>query len=183
MYGADQVLDEMIYNLCDNAIKYNNPGGEVYVSVSMKEDHPVVTVRDTGIGIPEHDLPNVFQWFYRVNKSHSKEIGGTGLGLSIVKHGALFHDAELEIEKRRSDAQKDADRSAQAVIDEAKVTADGIIKKARAEAQKEHDELISSARKEVAAAAVEMAEKIVSESTLDSYDTFIAATRKEESND
>ena len=100
MYGADQVLDEMIYNLCDNAIKYNNPGGEVYVSVSMKEDHPVVTVRDTGIGIPEHDLPNVFQWFYRVNKSHSKEIGGTGLGLSIVKHGALFHDAELEIESK-----------------------------------------------------------------------------------
>ena len=100
-----------------------------------------------------------------------------------AKYEAMLENAELEIEKRRSDAQKDADRSAQAVIDEAKVTADGIIKKARAEAQKEHDELISSARKEVAAAAVEMAEKIVSESTLDSYDTFIAATRKEESND
>lgn len=100
VYGADQVLDEMIYNLCDNAIKYNNPGGEVFVSVSMREEHPVVTVKDTGIGIPEHDLPNVFQRFYRVNKSHSKEIGGTGLGLSIVKHGALFHEAEIEIQSK-----------------------------------------------------------------------------------
>lgn len=96
--GADQVLDEMIYNLCDNAIKYNKPGGEVFVTVSVRGTRPVVSVRDTGIGIPENDLPHVFQRFYRVNKSHSKEIGGTGLGLSIVKHGALFHEAELEIE-------------------------------------------------------------------------------------
>lgn len=96
--GADQVLDEMIYNLCDNAIKYNKPGGEVFVTVSVRGTRPVVSVRDTGIGIPENDIPHVFQRFYRVNKSHSKEIGGTGLGLSIVKHGALFHEAELEIE-------------------------------------------------------------------------------------
>jgi len=96
--GADQVLDEMIYNLCDNAIKYNKPGGKVFVTVSLRGTRPVVSVKDTGIGIPENDLPHVFQRFYRVNKSHSKEIGGTGLGLSIVKHGALFHEAELEIE-------------------------------------------------------------------------------------
>ncbi len=100
VFGADQVLDEMIYNLCDNAIKYNVPGGEVFVNITVRDLRPVVSVRDTGIGIPADDLPRVFQRFYRVNKSHSKEIGGTGLGLSIVKHGALFHEAELEIESR-----------------------------------------------------------------------------------
>ncbi|MBR6806777.1 MAG: hypothetical protein IKM46_00200 [Clostridia bacterium] len=100
VFGADQVLDEMIYNLCDNAIKYNRPDGEVFINIYLRDLRPVVSVRDTGIGIPPDDLPRVFQRFYRVNKSHSKEIGGTGLGLSIVKHGALFHEAELEIESR-----------------------------------------------------------------------------------
>ncbi len=96
--GADQVLDEMIYNLCDNAIKYNRRGGKVQVKIYERGRCPVVSVKDTGIGIPPEDVDRVFQRFYRVNKSHSKEIGGTGLGLAIVKHGALFHDATLEIE-------------------------------------------------------------------------------------
>ena len=70
------------------------------MNISFNDLRPTVSVRDTGIGIPDEDLPRVFQRFYRVNKSHSKEIGGTGLGLSIVKHGALFHEAELEIESK-----------------------------------------------------------------------------------
>lgn len=100
VFGADQVLDEMIYNLCDNAIKYNKVGGRVDVSIYTREGRAVLAVKDTGIGIPEADTARVFQRFYRVNKSHSKEIGGTGLGLSIVKHGALFHEAEIEIDSR-----------------------------------------------------------------------------------
>ncbi len=93
-----QIAEEIVYNLCDNAIKYNRDGGCVTVSVSETEGHPQVQVSDTGIGIAEEELERVFERFYRVNKSHSKEIGGTGLGLSIVKHGAAYHDAALTIE-------------------------------------------------------------------------------------
>ncbi|MGE4277603.1 MAG: ATP-binding protein [Lawsonibacter sp.] len=96
--GVPAVLDEMIYNLCDNAIKYNRPGGSVTLSVSPNEHGGEVTVTDTGIGIPLQDQERVFERFYRVDKSHSKEIGGTGLGLSIVKHGAALHDARVELE-------------------------------------------------------------------------------------
>lgn len=96
--GSEQIINEMICNLCDNAIKYNVSGGSVRVSVQKRENRTVLTVSDTGIGIPDEDRDRVFERFYRVNKSHSKEVGGTGLGLSIVKHGAIFHSAAVELE-------------------------------------------------------------------------------------
>ncbi|MGN0659484.1 MAG: sensor histidine kinase [Emergencia sp.] len=95
-----QILEEIVYNLCDNGIKYNKENGSVTVRVHEEKGRPAVTVSDTGIGIPEEDIDRVFERFFRVNKSHSKEIGGTGLGLSIVKHGAAYHDAEIRIESR-----------------------------------------------------------------------------------
>ena len=97
--GARQVLYEMIYNLCDNAIKYNRKDGEVEVTVSRgRNGRAVVSVADTGIGIAKEDQERIFERFYRVDKSHSRETGGTGLGLSIVKHGAILHDAKIKIE-------------------------------------------------------------------------------------
>lgn len=97
--GVRQVLYEMLFNLCDNAIKYNQPGGSVRVSILKKQDGKAeIKVQDNGIGIaPEHQ-ERVFERFYRVDKSHSRETGGTGLGLSIVKHGALLHNAKLTLE-------------------------------------------------------------------------------------
>ena len=96
--GLPSVVEEMVYNLCDNAIKYNRPGGEASVRVEDGADAVTVTVSDTGIGIPPEDRERVFERFYRVDKSHSKAIGGTGLGLSIVKHGAALHNAQLELD-------------------------------------------------------------------------------------
>lgn len=99
--GIPSVLDEMVYNLCDNAIKYNHPGGTVNVTVAPTDDGSAeVTVEDTGIGIPVEDQSRVFERFYRVDKSHSKEIGGTGLGLSIVKHGASLHGAQIHMDSQ-----------------------------------------------------------------------------------
>ena len=98
IHGIRQIAEEILYNLCDNAIKYNRPGGTVTVTVFSREGRPAVEVRDTGIGIPEKEQNRVFERFYRVDKSHSKELGGTGLGLSIVKHGAAFLGAGLELE-------------------------------------------------------------------------------------
>ncbi|MBR6521449.1 MAG: histidine kinase [Oscillospiraceae bacterium] len=95
--GVRQILSEMIYNLCDNAIKYNKEGGSVDVHVRRNNPNTIVTVADTGIGIPYAHQSRVFERFYRVDKSHSKEIGGTGLGLSIVKHGAQYHNARTEL--------------------------------------------------------------------------------------
>ncbi|MBQ9764931.1 MAG: ATP-binding protein [Lachnospiraceae bacterium] len=96
--GVTVILDEMISNLCDNAIKYNKENGTVIVNISNTENGVSITVSDTGIGIPKEHLNRVFERFYRVDKSHSKQIGGTGLGLSIVKHAAIFHNAEFSIE-------------------------------------------------------------------------------------
>ena len=96
--GVRQILDEMIYNLCDNAIKYNKKNGKVEVIVKDYISNVSVTVKDNGIGIPAEELDRVFERFYCVNKSHSKESGGTGLGLSIVKHGAIFHKAKINID-------------------------------------------------------------------------------------
>ena len=96
--GIRQILDEMIYNICENAIKYNRPGGSVSIWVGNTLEGPKVSVTDTGIGIPKEHLERVFERFYRVDKSHSKEIGGTGLGLSIVKHGALLHQAKVSVD-------------------------------------------------------------------------------------
>lgn len=96
-FGIRQILDEMIYNVCENAVKYNNEYGRVSVWVGNTLDGPKVTVSDTGIGIPKEHHERIFERFYRVDKSHSKERGGTGLGLSIVKHGALLHGAKVTV--------------------------------------------------------------------------------------
>ncbi len=96
--GARKILDEMLYNLCDNAIKYNKDGGTVDIIISQTEDGAHVMVRDTGIGIPAAHQSRVFERFYRVDKSHSKKVGGTGLGLAIVKHGAMYHHAKISME-------------------------------------------------------------------------------------
>ena len=93
--GNRQILEEMIYNLVDNGIKYNHEGGNVRIRVAEENGRAVVSVADNGIGIPKDQQSRVFERFYRVDKSHSKEIGGTGLGLSIVKHGAAFHKAAV----------------------------------------------------------------------------------------
>ena len=96
--GAEKILDEMIYNLCDNAIKYNKENGIVDVIINTTSNKVNLTVRDTGIGIPQADQKRVFERFYRVDKSHSNQVGGTGLGLAIVKHGAIYHDAQITLE-------------------------------------------------------------------------------------
>ena len=93
--GVRQILDEMIFNLCDNAIKYNNNGGSVTVLLSYTNGRPTITVKDTGIGIAQDKISRIFERFYRVDKSRSKSEGGTGLGLSIVKHGAMYHNADI----------------------------------------------------------------------------------------
>ena len=98
--GVRQVLSEMIYNICENAIKYNRPGGSVTVWVGNTLSGAKVIVTDTGIGIPEDQIERVFERFYRVDKSHSRETGGTGLGLSIVKHGALLHGATIHVDSK-----------------------------------------------------------------------------------
>jgi two-component system phosphate regulon sensor histidine kinase PhoR len=97
IYGIPQLLQGIIYNLCDNAIKYNREGGSVIVSVKNEEHQVQLSVVDTGIGIPVEHQERIFERFYRVDKSHSKEIGGTGLGLSIVKHAARLHDASINV--------------------------------------------------------------------------------------
>ena len=96
--GVWRLLGEIVYNLCENAVKYNRPGGEVTVEIREQSGAAVLSVADTGIGIPPEHQSRVFERFYRVDKSHSKAIGGTGLGLSIVKHGAQFHHAEIQME-------------------------------------------------------------------------------------
>jgi len=96
--GVHRILEEMIFNICDNAVKYNVDGGSVKVWVGKTLEGPKVIVEDTGIGIPENEKERIFERFYRVDKSHSKETGGTGLGLSIVKHGAIFHNAQIRVE-------------------------------------------------------------------------------------
>ncbi len=90
-------IDELIYNLVDNAIKYNKDNGKIYITVGVCNTKPFVTVRDTGIGIPEKYLDRIFERFFRVDKSHSKKINGTGLGLSIVKHIAIINNASISV--------------------------------------------------------------------------------------
>lgn len=98
MEGIPQLINSMVYNICENAIKYNRPGGSVVIQVAEFSGYPRISVRDTGIGIPKKDRARIFERFYRVDKSHSKEVGGTGLGLSIVKHAAKLHNAKLEVD-------------------------------------------------------------------------------------
>jgi two-component system phosphate regulon sensor histidine kinase PhoR len=97
IFGVRQILEEMIYNLCDNAIKYNYENGKVDVNVKTFSDQVVLTVADNGFGIPREHQSRVFERFYRIDKSHSRETGGTGLGLSIVKHSAEFHNAKIRL--------------------------------------------------------------------------------------
>lgn len=96
--GVRQVLDEMLYNMIENAIKYNKEGGLVSAWVGNTLQGIKIIVRDTGIGIPKEEQERIFERFYRVDKSHSKATGGTGLGLSIVKHGALMHGAKIDVD-------------------------------------------------------------------------------------
>lgn len=96
--GEDSMLSEMVYNLCENAVKYNRSGGSVWVALEEQADEIQLSVRDNGIGIPEDSKLRVFERFYRVDKSRSKQIGGTGLGLSIVKHVVEFHQGRVQLE-------------------------------------------------------------------------------------
>lgn len=96
--GVYRILDEMIWNICENAVKYNKEGGGVKVWAGRTLDGPKVVVQDTGIGIPKDEMERIYERFYRVDKSHSKETGGTGLGLSIVKHGAAMHNVKIKTE-------------------------------------------------------------------------------------
>ena len=88
---------QILFNLVENGIKYNRENGSVHVRVRQEDDTVVIDVEDTGSGIPENALESIFNRFYRVDKSHSKEVGGTGLGLSIVKHAAQYHGAKIEL--------------------------------------------------------------------------------------
>jgi len=98
--GVPTILEEMLFNLCDNAVKYNKPDGKVTVTFSSTDDTVTLSVADTGIGIPQHLHERIFERFYRVDKSRSKQIGGTGLGLSIVRHAANYHNAEIHVDSR-----------------------------------------------------------------------------------
>ena len=98
MNGIRRYLYEIIYNPCDNAIRYNKEGGKITIDLEQKNNNTILSVADTGIGIPTEHQSRSFERFYRVDKSHSKETGGTGLGLSIVKHAAILHDAEIRVE-------------------------------------------------------------------------------------
>lgn len=100
--GTPKIVDEMIHNLCDNAVKYNKENGNVDIIINTAEDKINLIVRDTGIGIPKSDQPRVFERFYRVDKSHSKQVGGTGLGLAIVKHAAAYTGAEISLESQEN---------------------------------------------------------------------------------
>lgn len=95
-----EMMEELVYNLCDNAIRYNNAGGSVKVRVTRVDGHAVLSVADTGIGIPAEDQQRIFERFYRVDKSRSQSTGGTGLGLAIVKHIVEQHGARLELESQ-----------------------------------------------------------------------------------
>ena len=101
--GVRRLLTETIFNLCDNAIKYNRDGGSVTVTVGRDGGEAVVTVSDTGIGIPAEHQGRVFERFYRVDKSHSKASGGTGLGLSIVKHAVRYHHGTVTLDSREGE--------------------------------------------------------------------------------
>ena len=98
--GAEALLDEMIFNLLDNAVIYNRKGGTAIVRISRDDNDTVLSVKDTGIGIPDSDQDRVFERFYRVDKSRSKATGGTGLGLSIVRHAALYHHATISLDSK-----------------------------------------------------------------------------------
>lgn len=96
--GVRRYLYEIIYNLCDNGIRYTPQGGKVNINVSEEKSQVVIAVSDNGIGIPYEHQSRIFERFYRVDKSHSKESGGTGLGLSIVKHAVACHGGTIKLD-------------------------------------------------------------------------------------
>ncbi len=98
--GVRTILNELVYNLLDNAIRYNKQSGSIFVRIRCGDGHETLEVEDTGIGIPEEDQSRVFERFYRVDKARSRQTGGTGLGLSIVRHAALYHNARIELRSR-----------------------------------------------------------------------------------
>ena len=100
IYGVRRYIYEIIYNLCDNAIRYNVDDGKVTIDIRQENSQKVIVVSDTGIGIDTEHHSRIFERFYRVDKSHSKETGGTGLGLSIVKHAVMYHKGKIEIESQ-----------------------------------------------------------------------------------
>jgi two-component system phosphate regulon sensor histidine kinase PhoR len=104
--GDGQMLEELVYNLCDNGVKYNVENGQVKITLGQEQGRPHLTVADTGVGIPQKELARIFERFYRVDKSRSQEVGGTGLGLSIVKHIAIYHGAELEVKSKLGQGSK-----------------------------------------------------------------------------
>ncbi len=103
VYGVKKILYEIVYNLMDNAIKYNREMGKVDVCIERREEQITLSVSDTGIGIPYEDQEHIFERFYRVDKSRSRELGGTGLGLSIVREGVLLHNAKMELCSRENE--------------------------------------------------------------------------------
>lgn len=104
--GISTMLEEILYNLSENAVKYNHPGGMVHVHVAREQDTAVITVEDDGIGIAPEHTERIFERFYRVDKSHSRKIGGTGLGLSIVKHGVQYHGGTIQVESQEGKGTK-----------------------------------------------------------------------------
>lgn len=106
VYGNKTLLEELVYNLCSNAIRYNKKGGRVTISVANENGKAVFCVEDTGIGIPKDQQERIFERFYRVDKSRSKSTGGTGLGLAIVKHIAAQHDAQICLESEEGKGTK-----------------------------------------------------------------------------
>ncbi len=101
-FGVRKILDEMIFNLCDNAVKYNRPNGTVDINIRKENGRTLLSVKDSGFGIPVSAQDRVFERFYRVDSSRSKALGGTGLGLSIVKHGAIYHGADIKLESEEN---------------------------------------------------------------------------------
>lgn len=102
VYGIKPILYEVIYNLCDNAIIYNKDNGSIKITLLVENNKTKLSVSDTGIGIAPHHHDRIFERFYRVDKSHSKETGGTGLGLAIVKHAAMLHRAEIALKSQEA---------------------------------------------------------------------------------
>ena len=98
--ASRQLMNDLFYNLIENGIKYNKPNGKLWVTVSEKKGHPCISVKDTGIGVPMKYQSRIFERFFRVDKSHSKQTGGTGLGLSIVKHVVEYYGGYIEIHSK-----------------------------------------------------------------------------------
>lgn len=100
IYGDKRMLEDLLYNLIDNGIKYNRPNGKVDVFINKLDNNCIIKVKDTGIGIPENEQEKIFERFYRVDKSRSKKVGGSGLGLSIVKHIVIYHNGEIALNSK-----------------------------------------------------------------------------------